>query len=164
MARKGRAGAVAAAGLLLGLSPWAVPPGKARPLYDAGDYAKGREALARGEVAAAAAAFCRMLPPEGMGNLFTVSVVLLCHPENVPQEAARLSGVEPVFVEAVEYRGQTCYRLCAGLSRTREGLAGLQRRLPEEVQAHHPFVVALKRPCRQESSPPSPPPPPAPPA
>lgn len=142
---------VLAAGLLLGLAPLAAPPRKARPLYDAEAYARGRKALAQGEVAAAAAAFCSMLPPEGEGNLFTLSVVLLCHPENVPAEAARLSGVEPVFVEAVEYRGQTCYRLCAGLSRTGEGLAPLRRRLPEEVQAHHPFVVALQRPCAKET-------------
>jgi Tfp pilus assembly protein PilF len=94
-----------------------------------------------------------MLPAEGEGSLYTLSVVLLCRPENVPGEAARLSGVEPVFVEAVEYRGQTCFRLCAGLSRTREGLAGLQRRLPEEVKAHHPFVVALERPCPKMASP-----------
>lgn len=162
MRRDRRQGWTVAAGLLLGAALWAAPPAKGRLLYDTGAYARGREALARGELAAAAAAFCAMLPPEGEGSLYTLSVVLLCHPENVPQEAARLSGVDPVFVEAVEYRGQTCYRLCAGLSRTREGLAGLQRRLPKEVQAHHPFVVALKRPCTQESSPPSPPPPPAP--
>lgn len=138
---------VVAAGLLVGPASWAAPPGKERRLYDAAAYAQGREALTRGEVGAAAAAFCGMLPPEGEGTLYTLSVVLLCHPENVPAEAARLSGVEPVFVEAVEYRGQTCYRLCAGLSRTREGLAGWLRRLPKEVRVHKPFVVALKRPC-----------------
>ncbi len=157
-------GAILAAGLLLGLAPFAAPPGKDRPLYDAAAYGRGRQALAHGEVAAAAAVFCSMLPPEGDGNLYTLSVVLLCRPENVPGEAARLSGLEPVFVEAVEYRGQTCYRLCAGLSRTREGLAALRRRLPEEVQAHHPFVVALQRPCaREASAPPEVPPAPSPP-
>jgi len=163
MAERGRfRRTAAAAGLLLGLAAWAAPPGKGRPLYDAGAYARGREALARGEVAAAAAAFCGMLPAEEEGNLYTLSVVFLCRPENVPGEAARLSGVEPVFVEAVEYRGQTCYRLCAGLSRTRDGLAGLKRRLPEEIRALHPFIVALERPCQRVASPPPSPPPAAP--
>ena len=163
---------LAAAGVLVGLASWPASPQKPQSLYDSAAYARGREALSRGKVAEAAEAFCSMLPPGGGESLFTLSVVLLCHPENAPGEVDKLSGVHPVFLETVPFRGQTCYRVCAGLARSRKGLEDLRRRLPPEVLALRPFVVAVQRPCsaaaagspapRPPSSPVSPQPPPPP--
>ncbi len=121
--------------------------GAAGPSYDPSVYVAGREALVRGDVDGAVSAFCSMLRPQAGKPLYTVSVVLLCHRENLRGEFSKLSTVAPVFVQEVPYKGQTCYRVCAGLSSSKGDLRAVLERLPPETLALHPFVTAVTWPC-----------------
>jgi tetratricopeptide (TPR) repeat protein len=116
-------------------------------LYDPALYVAGREALVQGDVDWAASAFCRMLRPERGKPLYTVSVILLCHRENIRGEFSKLTAVSPVFVQEVPYKGQACYRVCAGLSASKGTLQEVLDRLPPAAAALHPFVTAVAWPC-----------------
>ena len=124
----------------------------AGPSYDPSVYVAGREALVRGDADGAISAFCSMLRPEVGKPLYTVSVVLLCHRENLRGEFSKLSTVAPVFVQEVPYKGQTCYRVCAGLSSSKGDLRAVLERLPPETLALHPFVTAVAWPCGAPTS------------
>ncbi len=116
-------------------------------LYDRSAYAAGREALSKGDVSGAATSFCGMFGPAGKGDLWTLSVMLLCHPENISSQVASLSPLRPVFVQEVEFNGLRCYRVCAGLARQRSGLNAMARALKRQSADSHPFPVKVIRPC-----------------
>ncbi|MEW5764415.1 MAG: tetratricopeptide repeat protein [Acidobacteriota bacterium] len=119
----------------------------AGPPYDPSEYVAGREALVRGDVEGAVSAFCSMLRPEAGKPLYTVSVVLLCRRENLRGEFSKLTTVAPVFVQEVPYKGQMCYRVCAGLSSSKGDLGAVLERLSPEALALHPFVTSVAWPC-----------------
>jgi len=127
-------------------------------LYSKEVYASAREKLARGDVKGATAEFCRMLNPRVDGDLWTLSVILLCHPENLPGQVAAVGSVQPVFVQEVDYKGLPCYRICAGLARDRSSLNRLARSIRIVEGGSRPFPVRVLHPCGSAGKGTNPPP------
>jgi len=116
-------------------------------LYSREAYVSAREKLARGNIKGATADYCRMLNPPAEGDLWTLSVILLCHPENLPRQVAAVRFVQPVFVQEVDYKGLVCYRICAGLARDRSSLNRLARSIRIPEGGSRPFPVRVLHPC-----------------
>ncbi len=117
------------------------------PLYSREVYASARGKLTRGDVKGATADFCRMLRPPGDGALWTLSVMLLCHPENLLRQVETVRFVQPVFIQEVDYKGLPCYRICAGLARDRSSLNRLARSIRIAEGGSRPFPVRVLHPC-----------------
>jgi tetratricopeptide (TPR) repeat protein len=148
------------AGLLLGACLAAYGPGfagapaahgqagarRAPPaLYDRTDYERGRALWAKGDLGAAAEAFDGMLRAPAGGEVWSWSVALLCESGGVEEVARSVRGPAPVFLIPVTFKGRDCYRLCAGLERSRPGLLRLGRPRLEDP-ALRPFPVRLSPP------------------
>lgn len=152
MGRPLMVGKLCAAVLILACAMLTVPAAAQSPphdgaLYDRSAYGAAREELSKGDVPGAVETFCRMFRPAAKGDLWTLSVMLLCHPENIPRQVDSLSPVHPVFVQEVEFNGLRCYRICAGLARRRSGLNALARKLRERRPESRPFPVKVLRSC-----------------
>lgn len=136
-------------------------------LYSAELYQEGRRALRQGDFAGALEDFCDMVPP-GEETLWTVSVVLLCDPEEVPAAVEAIQDPQPVFVTKRVFEGRVCFRVCAGLTNLRQEAVAMRVRLPDSVKNAGPFPVEVPRPCDPSLPdalrPPKPPPPGAAPA
>lgn len=131
--------------------------GQNQPLYSQAMYQSARGRLARGDVKGAAAEFCRMLRPPADGELWTLSVILLCHPENLVEQADAIRAVRPVFIQAVDYKGLQCYRICAGLARDRTSMVRLGRsiRFPGGNKPFPVRVLASCSPQKEQENPPN---------
>ncbi len=114
-------------------------------LYDRAEYERGRALWAKGELGGAAEAFEGMLGAPAGGEVWTWSVALLCESGGVEGMARSVSGPTPVFLIPVTFKGRDCYRLCAGLERSRSGVLRLGRpRLGDP--ALRPFPVQIRPP------------------
>ena len=149
------AGTFLVAALLAGepLRAWGKGPPKKTSLpepatlYNSDLQLQGSVQLAKGDIPGAALTFCRMLVPPGSEDMWTLSVVLLCDPADVWGTVKQITGVQPVFIQEREYKGQKCYRVCAGLSLDRNEPLKWKSALPPEFLAQKPFPAKVLFPC-----------------
>lgn len=122
------------------------PPG----IYSQKVYQEAREALLSGDLPGALQGFCDMVNrPQGQA-VWTVSVVLLCDPAEIPQALQEIREPQPVFVVKRIFEGRTCFRVCAGLTTDRGQAVAMRVRLPEAFKSAGPFPVEV--PFRCDSS------------
>jgi hypothetical protein len=127
----------------------ASPPPHTKPvgIYAPLIYQEAREALLAGDLPGALEGFCRMvLRPKGE-SVWTVSVVLLCDPAEIPQALREIREPQPVFVVKRIYEGRTCFRVCAGLTTDRREAVAMKVKLPEIFKTAGPFPVEVPTPC-----------------
>jgi len=97
------------------------------------------------DVKGAVSDFCSMIKPLKKG-LWTVSVIVLCHEENVAKTVHLTKGLKPVFVLPMLIKGNPCFRVCAGLFTTRRGASSKVKSVSLDGIESHPFpqLVACK--------------------
>ena len=123
-----------------------VAPARSAELYDTAAFDGAQRALKAGDLAGAMRGYCRMFERRSEG-LWTMSVILLCDPGKVAEYVAMIRNPSPVFVQAKQFQGQWCYRVCAGVTRSRGEAVRWRALLPEKLQAEGPFPVEILRPC-----------------
>ncbi len=121
---------------------------RSKRLYDTAALDRAQRALKAGDLAGAVQDYCRMFAGRDQG-LWTMSVILLCDQGKVAEYAAMIRNPSPVFVQAKEFQGQWCYRVCAGVTRNRGEAMRWRALLPKKLQAEGPFPVQITRPCEE---------------
>lgn len=128
------------------------PTGSASSYYDSALYHAAMESLDRGQYDSSAESFCKMLRPPARGELWTLSVVLLCDPSQLAEEMAKLERPSPVFVQIRYFEGRRCYRVCAGLTTSRAEASRWAAWMPQSLRTHGPFPVRVEISCEDQAS------------
>jgi hypothetical protein len=116
-------------------------------LYSSGTYEAAKAAIQAGRLPEALSGFCRMLTPPQGAPLWTVSVVLLCDPAEIPKALGAVRDPQPVFIMERIFEGRTCYRVCAGLTTDKREALAMRVRLPDSFKNAGPFPVEIPLPC-----------------
>jgi tetratricopeptide (TPR) repeat protein len=120
------------------------------PFHDPALHQAGMNFLEQGQYDAAVASFCKMLRPPARGELWTLSVVLLCDPSELAEEMATVKHPLPVFVQVRYFEGKRCYRICAGLTTSRSEASRWIALLPENLRGPGPFPVRVVIACESK--------------
>lgn len=114
-------------------------------LYNKNLHSRGMRRLYAGDVKGAVTDFCSMInmrktPP------WTVSVIVLCHEENIARTVHITKGLKPVFVLPVSINGKPCFRVCAGLFTSRRRASAKLKSVSLDGIKNNPFpqIVSCK--------------------
>ncbi len=125
---------------------WAIPGtcAEGADLYDEGIHARAMQDLENGDLTTAIDGFCGMFERPRRGGLWTIAVHLICETENLAKAVSQITGPEPVFAMKMEFEGRCCYRVCAGLTTSRETVLQWNVQLSEELRHAGPFPVKIE--------------------